>query len=309
MKELLVVSGKGGTGKTSLAASFAALAEKKVLADCDVEAADLHLVLQPTVKGREAFWAGRQARIRTEDCTACGVCAEVCRFDAVRRQAKATGTVFVIDALSCEGCGVCAHFCPEQAIDLADKLSGEWFISETRYGPLVHARLGIAESNSGKLVTLVRKQAQKIAAEKGLELILIDGSPGIGCPVIASMTGCSLVVAVTEPTPSGLHDLERVLGLAGQFGLPALAVINKADLNRELTKQIEMFCQEAGVPLAGKIPYDPRVIQAQLAGVPLVEYKGGNAAAAVRKIWREVKSCLLAGARDDKEKTVFLPAV
>jgi len=299
-KELLVVSGKGGTGKTSLVASFAALAKKRVVADCDVDAADLHLVLEPTIRSREAFWAGKTARIRPEDCTACGICQEVCRFQAVVSGEDGAGKAFLVDPLSCEGCGVCAYFCPEKAIDLVEKLSGEWFVSETRHGPMVHAQLGIAEANSGKLVTLVRKQAQKIAEEKGFELILIDGSPGIGCPVIASMTGCSLVLAVTEPTPSGLHDLERVAALAGQLGIPAVVVVNKADLNPGMADRIEAFCQEQGLGVVGRIPYDPAVVRAQIAGLSLVEYGPGSAEAAVRRIWREIRSYLFEGVEHEK---------
>ena len=212
IREIVVISGKGGTGKTSLTAAFAALAENAVLADCDVDAADLHLILNPKVRETRDFSGGRIARIRAEACIGCQRCAEICRFGAVRLSDISNDVVaktFAVDPVSCEGCGVCVHFCPVKAIDFDEAINGQWFISETRFGPMVHAKLGIAEENSGKLVSLIRKETKRVAEEAGRSLMIVDGSPGIGCPVIASISGADLVLVVTEPTLSGQHDLER----------------------------------------------------------------------------------------------------
>ncbi len=281
MKELTVVSGKGGTGKTTVVAAFAALARSKVLADCDVDAADLHLVLQPRVKDVDLFQGGKTARIRQHHCTQCGKCRELCRFNAIQED-------FVVDRFSCEGCGVCAEFCPERTIEMVEDTAGEWFISETRHGPMVHARLGIAQENSGKLVGLVRSEARKIAEERGLELGICDGSPGVGCPVIASIAGVDLVVAVTEPTLSGIHDFERVTALARHFKIPELVCVNKHDLNPEMTARIERFCDTNEIELAGKIPYDNVATKAQLAGKSVIEYSDGPLARGIESLWRGV---------------------
>ncbi|GAH59822.1 unnamed protein product, partial [marine sediment metagenome] len=214
MKEVVVLSGKGGTGKTSIAASFAALAQSKVLVDCDVDAADLHLLLEPQIKEENEFWSGQVASIDKERCTECGLCQEVCRFGAIKD--------YVVDEISCEGCELCSQICPVDAITMRPCMAGHWFISDTRYGALVHARLGIAEENSGKLVTLVRNNARLIAKKGELDYIISDGPPGIGCPVIASLSGANLALLVTEPTLSGIHDLERVIGVCRHFGIPAL---------------------------------------------------------------------------------------
>ncbi|MGB7629601.1 MAG: ATP-binding protein, partial [Candidatus Deferrimicrobium sp.] len=222
MKELVIISGKGGTGKTSLTASFVVLADRPVIADCDVDAADLHLVLSPRINERHEFRSGHEAVIRQDDCNGCGTCLADCRFDAVRMNGKAAGNAtFVIDPVACEGCGVCIRFCPEKAIDFPERPCGEWMISETRCGPMVHARLGVGAENSGKLVSTVRREARRIAEEEHRFLVIVDGPPGIGCPVIASVTGATHVLAVTEPTVSGEHDLERVLSLTRHFSIPA----------------------------------------------------------------------------------------
>jgi len=291
MKELVIISGKGGTGKTSLVASFAALAERKVLADCDVDAADLHLLLEPRIEQREVFKSAKVARIRPGHCIACGKCEEICRFNAVFFDGPGNGRVektFRIDPIACEGCGVCAYFCPEKAIDFGETVNGEWYISETRHGPMVHARLGIAEENSGKLVTLVRNQAKRIAEEQGLDLVIIDGSPGIGCPVIASITGADLTLVVTEPTVSGLHDLERVVGLANHFQIPCVVCINKFDLNEEMAGRIETWCAERAIRVVGRIPYDPVFTEAMVHAASVVEYSGGKTAQVIKQLWREV---------------------
>jgi len=281
MKEIVVISGKGGTGKTSIVAAFAALAKDKVLADCDVDAADLHLVLAPRVVHEEEFTASQKAFIIEDKCVQCGKCRELCRFDAISED-------FVVDKIACEGCGVCAYFCPEKAIEMRSVVSGRWFISDTRHGPMVHARLGVGEENSGKLVTLVRTQAKKLGEERGMKLVIVDGSPGIGCPVIASVTGTDLAVVVTEPTMSGIHDMTRAVQLARHFDAHVAVCINKHDLNPQMTEKIERFCAQEKLKVAGKIPYDPVVTKAQLMGVSVVEYSGGLVAQEMEKLWRHV---------------------
>ncbi len=291
VSELVVISGKGGTGKTSVVASFAALAERAVLADCDVDAADLHLILNPTVVHREDFSGGKSATIITDRCTACGICREVCRFDAVFHDGPGNefvDTTYRIDSVACEGCGVCAWFCPSRAIDFSPAVNGEWYISKTRHGPMVHARLGVAEENSGKLVTTVRREAKRVAEEENRRMVIIDGSPGIGCPVIASITGATAVLVVTEPTLSGLHDLDRVVDLASHFGIPTSICINKSDINPEMTKRIRERARERKIEALGEIPYDPEVTRAQIAGVSVVEHGGGPASTAIRDLWHSV---------------------
>jgi MinD superfamily P-loop ATPase len=281
MRELVVISGKGGTGKTSVVASLAALARPCVLADCDVDAADLHLVVNPNVLRRESFTAGARARLDVSRCTACGKCREVCRFGAVAR-------VEPIEELACEGCGVCAWVCPAHAIKLVPVEAGEWYVSETRHGPMVHARLGVAGENSGKLVSLVRQQARETARASGLECVLIDGSPGVGCPVIASLTGATLALVVTEPTVSGLHDLERVCELTRHFRLTTVMCINKWDLHEEMTQKIEAFANGQLLPVVGRIRYDRSVTEAQVKGLSVVEYARDGVATDIRIVWDAV---------------------
>jgi len=293
MRELVVISGKGGTGKTSIVASFAAMDGKKVLADCDVDAADLHLVLEPTVRSSEAFYGGNEAVIRTEDCVGCGECEARCRFDAVRVGRNQAGdTTYSIDPVACEGCGVCVHVCPVDAIDFPRKKNGDWFISDTRHGPMVHAKLGIAEENSGKLVTLVRNQAKQIAKEQGASLIVVDGAPGIGCPVIASITGADLVLVVTEPTMSGLHDLERVVALAHHFSIKTVVCINKFDLNEEMTAAIERRSAEVGAQVIGRVHYDVAVTKAQLEKKSIVEYCHTGTTREIEDMWSRLHEML-----------------
>jgi MinD superfamily P-loop ATPase len=284
MKEVIVLSGKGGTGKTSIAGCFAALAGHKVLADCDVDAADLHLLLQPVDRQKQEFWSGQVALIDETACTECGLCQEQCRFDAIHN--------FKVSRARCEGCGFCARICPTDAITMQDNLAGHWFISDTKYGPLVRARLGIAQENSGKLVALVRQQARKIAQEKGYATIITDGPPGIGCPVISSLSGADLALLVTEPTVSGLHDLERVIELCRHFKVPATVCINKYDINVEKSAEIEQHCKCEGINVAGKVPFDTAVNRAVAHGVPLVEYNDGPAAREIKLLWKNVESLL-----------------
>jgi MinD superfamily P-loop ATPase len=286
MKELVVLSGKGGTGKTSIVASFAALARSKVLADCDVDAADLHLVLQPIIRENHEFWSGQVAVIDEDKCTQCGLCQELCRFDAIHD--------FKVDTISCEGCGFCFHICPAEAITMKENMSGQWFISDTKYGPLVHARLGIAQENSGKLVALVRQQARQIAESNGLDYVISDGPPGIGCPVISSLSGASLALLVTEPTQSGIHDLERVLDVCRHFGVPALVCINKYDINEDNTRKIEDYCLSQGLMAAAKIPFDNVFTESIVKGIPVVENSRDGVAKSIESLWQSI-SRLLAG--------------
>ncbi len=282
IRELVIVSGKGGTGKTSIAGAFASLAENCLLCDADVDAADLHLLTAPEVQQSSAFMGGSLANIRTEDCSECGRCRELCKFDAISED-------FVIDQLGCEGCGVCVDLCPEEAIDFPIQQCGEWYISDTRLGPMVHARLGIAEENSGKLVSLVRQEAMKLAEQKGRGLILTDGPPGIGCPVIASIGGATALVIIVEPTVSGLHDMQRVAELAVHFKVPGMVCINKFDLNMEMSLKIEAYARERNMQIVGRIPFDPIFVKAMIEAENIIEHSPeSQAAEAIREIWKNI---------------------
>jgi len=291
MKELVVISGKGGTGKTSIVASFAALSKNTVLADCDVDAADLHLILEPSETGKRPFAGGKRASVIPDNCTACGRCEEVCRFGAVHLNGSDNtygDRTYTIDPYSCEGCGICKFVCPSAAIDFDENQSGEWFVSKTRFGPMVHARLFPGEENSGKLVTLVRNQARLIAERDEIDMILVDGSPGIGCPVIASITGADLVLVITEPTLSGKHDLERVCELTRHFNIATVVCINKHDINEALTEKIAEDASRVGSKVIGKVRYDPAVTKAQLMKSSVVEYTGGSVGQDIRRLWDRV---------------------
>jgi len=295
MKELVVISGKGGTGKTSIVAAFANLAKNAVFADCDVDAADLHLVLEPKIKQKSDFSGGKRAAIVAEKCSGCGKCQELCRFDAIHLNGEGNNVLdktFTVDPISCEGCKVCVEFCPVDAIEFNDCINGQWFISDTRFGPMVHAKLGIAEENSGKLVTLIRKEAKRIATDEKKDLIIVDGSPGIGCPVIASITGADLVLVITEPTLSGKHDLERVAELAAGFNIPTLVAINKFDLNPDVAKQIEEGARSRNMKVVGKIRYDDAFTKAQILKSTVLEYTGGAVSEDVKALWRNVTYAL-----------------
>jgi len=284
IKELVIISGKGGTGKTSLMAAFASLAKNKVLCDADVDAADLHLITNPQIMRRNDFQAGNTAVINKDLCTECGLCREMCRWDAI-------GDSYEVYSIGCEGCGVCVHFCPETAIEFPENTCGEWFVSDTRCGPMVHARLGIAEENSGKLVTLVRQEARKLANDRNIGLILTDGPPGVGCPVIASIGGASAVLIVTEPTVSGKHDMKRVAQLAAHFNIPALVCVNKFDLNLELTREIETYAEEKDIACLGRIPFDPIFIKAMIQAQTILEYNtGSKAGQATKEIWQRLST-------------------
>jgi len=286
MKELVVVSGKGGTGKTSLTAAFAFLAENKILCDADVDAADLHLLMNPDIQMKTDFIGGGIALINREKCIECGMCRDLCRFDAISEN-------FVVNHIDCEGCGVCVDFCPEKAIEFPSQICGEWYISETRFGPMVHARLGIAEENSGKLVTLIRREARKLAEKKQLELMITDGPPGIGCPVIASIGGASALLIVTEPTVSGLHDMDRVAQLAAHFKVPAMVCVNKYDLNPGQTDAIEKLAKKQKMVVLGRIPFDPIFTESMIQGKTIFEYnEDSETSKTVKEIWHNLLSTI-----------------
>jgi MinD superfamily P-loop ATPase len=282
MKELVVLSGKGGTGKTSLTAAFVTLANGCLMCDADVDAADLHLLMQPDVRQQTDFTGGGIAVIDPQRCTGCGTCIDMCRWSAI-------GPDFVVDEIECEGCGVCVDFCPEQAIDFPTRTCGQWFISDTRFGPMVHARLGIAEENSGKLVSLVRQQASELAKKKGIDLIITDGPPGVGCPVIAAVGGATSALIVTEPTVSGIHDMERAIALCRHFKVPVMVCINKYDLNTENSAKIETLAREGNLPIVGRVPFDPVFTRAMVLGQTVLEYDGhGPVGEHLRRVWASI---------------------
>ena len=285
MKQMVILSGKGGTGKTVLSACFAVLAQHKIMADCDVDAANLYLLLHPEVQETHLFFGMNKARIDTETCTMCGQCEEVCRFDAIHQ--TQTGD-FKVDPISCESCGVCSLICPADAIPMEKNQSGEWYVSKTPYGYFIHAKLGIGEENSGKLVTEVRKNAKEMAEKTGMEWVIVDGPPGIGCPVIASLSGVDLALVVTEPTPSGMHDMKRVVQVASYFGVKTACCINKHDLNVANTEKIQDWCNQNSVPVIGKIPYDDTVTESMKQGKPLVEFTDNATATAIKEVWKNL---------------------
>ncbi len=285
--QLVVLSGKGGTGKTTVTAALAHLASAEmplVLADADVDAANLELVLDPVQRETHDFWSGRLAIIDPGTCTACGRCAEVCRFEAV-----VAGDAYQVDPLACEGCATCYYQCPVEAIAMQEQHAGRWFRSETRFGPLFHAHLFAGRENSGKLVTTVKQQANVYALDTKADLLLIDGPPGIGCPVISASVGANLALLVAEPTVSGAHDLERMLATTEHFGVPALAAINKADLNPARSDQIAAYCSERGIEVVGRIPYDTVVTEAMVAGQPVTAVTDGTVARALLEVWAGCK--------------------
>ena len=286
MKELVVVSGKGGTGKTSLTAAFSSLSSRHILCDADVDAADLHLLLKPEIRERTDFFGGGKAIIDPEGCTGCGRCRELCRFGAISEG-------FVVDRIACEGCGVCVDLCPVGAIDFPTQKCGEWFVSDTRMGPMVHACLGIAEENSGKLVSRIRQEARRLAEELKLEMIITDGPPGIGCPVIAAIGGATALALVVEPTVSGLHDMSRLADLARHFRVPCFLCVNKFDLNLEMTESLEEEARRREMQVVGRIPFDPVFTEAMIAGQTVIEY-GNNSrvTSAVREIWETIVGSL-----------------
>ena len=286
MKQLVIISGKGGTGKTVITASIATLAQNKVMVDCDVDAANLYLLLHPKIQETHKFSGGTKAKVDLEECTGCGECVNICRFSAIDQ--KDNGEI-TIDPISCEGCGICFHICPAEAIEMEKSISGEWFVSRTKYGPFVHARLGIGEENSGKLVAEVRKKAKEIALKNNLGFIIIDGPPGIGCPVISSLSGIDLALVVTEPTLSGLHDMVRVAKTAHHFKIQTACCINKYDLNLQNSAQIERWCERNSVTFLGKIPYDEEVTKSMVQGIPLTEYSNNTVSKEMKNMWQNLQ--------------------
>ncbi len=284
MNELVILSGKGGTGKTTVTGSFAHLAKEKIIVDCDVDAADLHLLLDPRIKEKNKFISGVKAHIDIGLCSGCGTCYDLCQFEAIELTEVAE-----VRQVNCEGCGVCGHFCPEQAIAFSENHCGDWFISDTDYGTLVHSQLFAGEDNSGKLVFFIKHKARELAESKGVDLLLIDGAPGIGCPVIASISGSDTILAVTEPSLSGWHDLERILDLALHFKTDCYVCINKWDLNPELTDYIAEACEKRNIEVLGRIPYDPLVVQSQINGSPIVCQENSPAGEAINSLWNSLK--------------------
>jgi MinD superfamily P-loop ATPase len=288
MREIVVISGKGGAGKTSMAGAFAHLAQNAILCDLDVDAPDLHLLLDPQVRKEESFLSGHEAVIAPDRCVGCGQCAELCRFDAIRED----GDVYRVDSLACEGCKVCVTLCPEKAIDFPEKHCGQWYVSDTRFGPMVHAQLFPGEENSGRLVTLLKQQGRAMAEERGLDLVLCDGTPGIGCPVISSMAGTDLAVVVTEPTPSGLHDLKRVAELCGRFRTKVAVLVNKWDVNPAMTEEIEAWSAAQGYTLVGRFPHDRAVVDAMLERKVLTETDNTELSAILNASWADILALL-----------------
>ena len=294
-EEIVIISGKGGTGKTSIVASFAALSENSIFADCDVDAADLHLILKPEVVESGFFSGSVKVEIEKEKCAGCGKCYDVCRFSAIKRKEDK----FEIDPIACEGCGTCFYVCEFDAIKKEDAINGKWFVSETRFGPMSHAKLGVAEENSGKLVTLVRNKCSQIYEKTGRNKAIVDGAPGTGCPVISSLTGADFAVIVTEPTVSGIHDFERVLKVIFHFGIPCGVIVNKYDLNEEMTEKIEDMAKNYGIFFLGKIPYDKEITYAQIKGLSVVEFSNGDASESIRKIWEKLNYIMKRGRGND----------
>ena len=288
--ELVVISGKGGTGKTSLTACFCAIEKKIAIADCDVDAADLHLILKPQIREQGRFSGGYLASIDPEKCNGCGICMKHCRFDAVSGKNINGKISFFVDEFSCEGCGVCKMICPRNAVQFNQAINGKWYLSDTRFGPMSHARLGVAEENSGKLVTLVRKNNDRLAEASSLDTALIDGSPGTGCPVIASITGVRYALVVTEPTVSGIHDLKRVLDLLRFFRIPSGIIVNKSDLNWDQTRKISRMAEQNNSDFLGSIPYDKRITEAQVEGKSVLEYTDDELSQSIRSIWQKVRA-------------------
>lgn len=317
MKQLVILSGKGGTGKTTVAAALAHLASAEmpiVMADADVDAANLELVLSPTKVEEHDFTGGKLAIIDPDDCTACGICAEVCRFEAVIASPSSSAVSvgasvptsqstnlpiyqYTIDSIACEGCASCFYQCPVEAIRMEEQTAGRWFRSDTRFGPLFHAHLFAGQENSGKLVTMVKQQARLRALDSGADLLIVDGPPGIGCPVIAASAGADLALLVVEPTVSGVHDLERILATTDHFGLPALVCINKADINPARADEISAFCAARGIAVVGRVPFDTVVTEAMLQGLPVTEYDDGPVTAELKAMWIRIRKALNFGLR------------
>ena len=295
MKQLVILSGKVGTGKTSVTAAFAHLAAEgnmpihAILADADVDAANLELVLAPRVERREDFWGGQVAHIDPQTCGGCGTCQAVCRFEAVHEKDRS----YWVDPVACDGCAACVYQCPEEAISMQPQLAGEWFLSQSRYGPLFHAALRPAQENSGKLVTMVKQHARLLAMDEETPLVLVDGPPGIGCPVISAVSGADLALIVAEPSTAGVHDMQRVLQTSDHFGVRAIVCINKADIYPVGVAEIEAFCERQDIGVVGQIPFDITVTHAMVQGQPVTAYQPDSPASqSLREVWRRVVDAL-----------------
>ena len=286
MKEITILSGKGGAGKTSVAAALASLAPNSVFCDCDLDAADLHLILTPEIREEYEFDSGSLAIINSELCTNCGLCEENCRFDAIHPNQSGLPEV---NSFQCEGCRLCERICPADAISTVKNTNNHWFVSDTRFGPMVHARMGAGEENSGRLVTEIRRKAKEIALNQNAATIISDGPPGIGCPVIASLTGTGIVLMVVEPSLSGLHDAQRMYELVQSFRLPVFAVINKFDINKEITQKAENFLAENKIPLLGKIPFETDLVESMIHAKTITEFAPNNPVSKeLKSIWQKI---------------------
>ncbi len=286
MHEILVISGKGGTGKTSLTAAFAHLAETPMSCDLDVVPPDLQLLLKPDRRETRVFYSGFEAVIDPERCSSCDTCRQMCRFDAVR----AGDPCPTIDPLKCEGCKVCVTFCPAEAISFTPKHCGTWYVSDTRFGPMVHAQLFPAEENSGRLVAVLRQKAKALAETQGRQLILSDGPPGIGCPVISALSGVRLAVVVTEPTPSGLHDMGRITELCDHFKIPVAVIINKWDLNEPMSSRIQDVCRQKGFAVVARLPHNSDFIHAMVQEQTITEFSNGDTVRRIHAAWEKILS-------------------
>jgi len=282
MNQIVVISGKGGTGKTMLVGAFAGLAKDKIIADCDVDAPDLHLILNPKIKEKHGFKGAKEAILDENKCIKCGKCEENCRFEAIQD--------FKINSFKCEGCGVCKIVCPVNAISLKEKIAGYWFMSDTDFGPFIHAQLNTGEENSGRLVSTVRQKARTLAENNKNDYVIIDGPPGIGCPVIASMADTDIALVVTEPTMSGLHDMKRMLDVTKYFNINAVVCINKYDINPEISEEIEKYCDKNNVEVAGKISFNLIVTKAMVNGKSIIEYPDEKASLEIKKIWEKLEN-------------------
>lgn len=287
MKEIVVISGKGGTGKTSLTASLAQLGGVYIVAaDCDVDAADMHLLLKPDFAFSEDFFSGVKAEIDNEKCVNCGKCYDVCRFNAIEQESDTHSVI----QLNCEGCGYCSRICPTKAIEMIEQNVGKLYISKTKNDfTMVHARLAIGAENSGKLVAKVKNEAKRLAGEQDKDFVIVDGSPGVGCPVVSSLSGADFVLLVTEPSQSGFHDLRRVIELVNNFHIKSGCVVNKFDLNLKVTKQIEEFLKKEYIALIEKLPYDETFTKAMTEGQTIFEYKPSELKETIKRIWEKVQ--------------------
>jgi len=299
VREIVIISGKGGTGKTSLTGALAHLAQGTVICDLDVDAPDLHLLLQPQIRRREAFYSGHEAVIDPRECEACGQCATLCQFGAIRQEDHE----YRVEPMRCEGCKVCVAFCPAAAIGFPERHCGHWFVSDTRFGTLVHAQLFPGAENSGKLVMLLKQQARMLAAQQAADFILADGAPGIGCPVISSLSGVDLAVVVTEPTPAGRHDVIRVVELCRHFRIPVAVIINKFDLHEAEAARLQAYCRAEALPVLACLPFDPVITQAMLRGLVVTEMPGTPFGQGLAAVWEQIKAMAAIG--QDQEKAAL----